>query len=796
MNVQDLVRVHTEDGYTDVGRVVWIQKSRSINDATNGDDRSYWYIEFPVPHTPKGRSSPRKRFYIKLPVVASLAQADASMRQGLVTFVKSEPRSELLLTDEQLSAKVSSAGLPRPSRRDLTKWKLYRDAALAAIEPILNKYSAEDLFEGGKLRATAIDRSKQIARNARRVATKITAQQDTKDTGVSQGKSLPKFSRVLSEKGLEQLVLRFFLYGATPNALLPHWFDSGAPGSVKFSSVRTGAPDRNRTARPPRTPETLRLLLKGRKKYKKPGVSEHSAYIDTMEEWWPQSVRYESPSKKVVTLLPEDQRPTEWEFRHAAKSQRATLSPERVDRGEIAFENTHWVRRGLSTDGLVAVGQVGVLDATSEDYNPVSLASPLLVLPTSWRTIVVDGLFGYIFGVYRGFEHGGTIPGLMAILHAAEEKAPWARPFGFELADDQWLSICFKRVRGDNGDLKSELGFATLGASEVSLEITRSYTPRLKSVETKHKTLHRLADHSDPGSNRGRKRPPGGLHPISHTNFVDGWPPVIRAILHHNNEVPTPHLLTAAMRRAGVKPFRKEIVLWCKKEGFFSEDLDLTPMRAACLPALSAKASVNEIEVWDPRQIIGRRKIPQMLYWGEWMASDAWRTMARRGDPCVVQMNPAKVSEAFINFDGLKALCLLHVDPERQSLTLADWLAITDDDALTLFLGRGIVQNAEASMRSANRDQHERSKARRESAEAKHGGHFAVNPTKNQKRRNLDDEKSLLTLNRLGLQLPAGSAAPPPAEPSVWPPVDALHTNEDDTFDPQMEALRRRLNTL
>jgi hypothetical protein len=535
--------------------------------------------------------------------------------------------------------------------------------------------------------------------------------------------------------------------------------------------------------------------LQGRKKYKKPGVSEHSAYIDTMEEWWAQSVRYESPSKKNVTLLPEDQRPTEWEFRHAAKSQRATLSPERVDRGDIYFENKHWVRRGLSTDGLVAVGQVGVLDATSEDYNPVSLASRLLVLPTSWRTIIVDGLIGYIFGVYRGFEHGGTIPGLMAILHAAEEKAPWARPHGFELEDDQWLSTCFKRVRGDSGDLKSELGFATLGASEVSLEITKSYTPRLKSVEPKHKTLHRLADHSDPGSTRGRKRPPGGPHPFPQTNFLEGWPRVIRAILHHNNEVPVPHLLTAAMKRAEVKPFRKNIVLWCKKEGLFPDDVDLTPMRVACMPSLSAKASVNGIELWDPRQPLGRRKIPQMLYWSEWMASDAWRTMARRGDPCVVQLNPAKVSDAFTNFDGLKPLDLLHVDPERRSFTLADWLAITDDDALTLFLGRDDVQSAEASMRSANRDQHELAKALKEAEMAKRGIALAATPTKNQKRRNLEDEQPRLKLNRLGLLPRVGFSASPTAEPPDWPPVDGGPPSAKDTFDPQMEALRRRLNT-
>jgi hypothetical protein len=718
-----VIRIHGDNGHTDLGRIIY--------DYVENDD--VLYIAFPSsPEKAFGevnstagakvpKNEKRKSAYLGMP--RRLRRATIPLLGGgkSVSLVDFTPPAEWLLPDDQLKKEATSL---EKNRRNLPQWLKHREQQKELIEPITSEFGEFELLELGLLQELVHARSKTLG--------------------------------YATTKKVRQTVLRFLLGCGHPNALLPNWGEIGGKGTDKFTKKKTGAPSRRRSL-PHAAPEHVsdehdrRKLKEGYRKHKRKRVSNHVAYLRTMEEYWPGNEAVVHRSERKYFLLPANQRPTEAAFRWAARSLR---SASRINMGELVHRAVKRALMGSRADGVVAVGQLGVIDCTSEDQTLVSAVNCLKVLPSSNRTLVVDVKSEYILGIYCGFEHPSTLTSLLAILNCAADKVSFCAQHGVYISVGDWHSRVPKRIRADNGELKSEQGIKTMTASEVGLEFVRSYAGDMKSlVEATHLMMHRHFDHHVAGSTQGRAKERGepAREEEACRTFEQNMKYVIEAVLYINNEQPVPQLLTVEMRKDGVQPTRRSIYEWCVDKGYVtSEPIDMDTLRAHCLPKLKAVIHRDGIHVFDPRD--ERRLIPGLVYVGAWLAESGLCERATRGRiPCELQLDPQNISEAFVTREGLRELSLKTTDPLVKELTLFEYLQMTDEDKDVVDAMQSDQESRDAFFHSSNQDANKAAKAAKAQALAEAGNAKPSRGAGYEKRKNLDDELSRRRLNSLGL---------------------------------------------
>lgn len=627
------------------------------------------YLEPPRRHKNDDESGADEKegrtvYYIRGPKFSNLEKLQSSLNGELYSLPIAASDSDVAsLTDEEL---LDPSKLPphlRNSRRKLEIWIRKRDDVFGLIEPILKKYSIEELLVYGFYTKAIKDRCE----------------------------GGPPSMRLRVYRALHA----YWYGGSVKNALLPSWGRCGMPGKPKFAPSGTGRP----TAKGKFicTKDVRNKLGWGWKKYKKPRVSMEVAYTRTMNEYWAESTSYDSQGKRTVRLLPRGQRPSLAQFRRHGPGNDPALMADRVNIGARAFNRDHRGLRGTSSDGILAIGH-GVIDSTSCDQNLVDSASRSVPLKSPSDTRVVEPITGYVFGSYVGFESPSTLTSLLAVLHAASPKV--GDVHGHELSEGEWHSWCPRRILADNGEIKSEKGMATLSRAEIALEFTRSYGAEHKYVEADHHRRHRLTNHLLPGSSKGELRSRGDADPAKDAclTFEEYMYHHVQGILYTNNEELVPHLLTMEMRRDGVTPTRRAILEWLMRNGYLmSEPTILHNLRAQCLPQIKAVMHADGIHLFDPRNL--KRLIPNLVYRSKWLENSGWLAKARKKSiPMYVHIDPSCVGEVHASLEGeLRGIPLRVRDPEVMTLAILDWLTITDSDALLGFVLKEEEENAFAT---------------------------------------------------------------------------------------------------
>lgn len=636
-----VLRAHLKEGFKDIGRVVLVL----------GDCDAFWYV--PFPHDPSVDKEPGKNGRRGVAYdVAAPRRVQCSELQECHSFVDYVPPSYWLVSEDELRTGVLKSDVVG-HRADLVHWRKERESNKALIAEITDSYGAYELLELGQLNALVRDLAKKGSTPHRK---------------------------------LRRLV-RLHLFGCEHrNALLPRLARSGGRGTVKFSKTKTGRP-RDAVARGKSrekgfvcSPDDRQNLLAGWRKYKKPGVSVYDSYLLTCVEFWPGSVSVKRWSKNYRLAEPL-KRPTLGQFK--AEARRANESAASINMGKRVHDMCQRALRGSAKDGVVAVGQAMLIDSTSEDQTPVSEVNSLIVLPSTWRTVVFDVRTGYIFGLHCGFESPSTQTSLMAIQNAATPKQEFCQRWGVELTEGEWHSRMPKRVRADNGELKSVSGIETLNQSETSLEFTRSYDATMKGeLEANHRSLHAHADHKNAASTHGRQRQRGeaSRDKVACRTFRMNMPFVIRAVLRHNNEVPVPELLTIEMRQDNVQPTRRAIYEWFVRKGYCaSEPGDLTSLRTQCLPRLNGVIDRGRIFLFDPRH--PKRRIKGLMYRNTWLNSSPVSERAAGVTPIEVMLDPNDLRHCyFVRGGELRTADLSTKDPLAEDLTLCEHLLMHDED--------------------------------------------------------------------------------------------------------------------
>jgi hypothetical protein len=160
-----------------------------------------------------------------------------------------------------------------------------------------------------------------------------------------------------------------------------------------------------------------------------------------------------------------------------------------------------------------------------------------------------------------------------------------------------------------------------------------------------------------------------------------------KGILFHNNEERVERLLTLEMRAEHVEPTRASILKWMLKKGYVTtEPANMSMLRAMCLPALKAVLTRKGIHVFDPRSN-EERLIPHLRYSSKALQATGLMDCgnSHRQD-AIVHINPSAIGKAWLSYRGMVELELQTHDVELETLTLREWLEITDRDRLSRFL--------------------------------------------------------------------------------------------------------------
>jgi hypothetical protein len=718
-----IIRCHTEEKYFDVGRIVHVDHSRIL---------AYF---IPCPSSRTG-SSGYKSWYVPAARTIPITSLNGSTRDedlnGLLTLVDFVAPPQWRLTDTHLHSGVCLNGLVG-KRAQIKKWLEERQERQRWIAPIIENYSIADLLEFGAFHAAVCQRTKEL-----------------------EHKDVTKVRRVL---------LMWMLGCGDPNALLPWKFRRGGKGGSKEFTAKPGRPPKDFKAGIKTTKGYVTSLAdrenlaKGWRRYKKQGVSVYSAYLQTCAQYWPGAATIVANDGQNLALAVPDERPTQAEFRNAAMKRGAT-SARRINLGEHIHALCERELRGSSKSGVRAVGQLALIDATPEDQTPVSSVSSLIVLPTTYRTVVMDVRTEYILGVYSGFENPSTLTSLLAILSAASSKVEFCARYGITITDDEWFIRMPKAVRGDNGELKSQRGIGTLTLVGTSLEFTASYAAILKSlVEACHHSMHAYADHLAAGSNKGRRRSRGepDRKDDACRTFEQNMYFVILAILRHNNEDPVPHLLTPQMVRDDVEATRAAIYRWYVENGYIaSAPTNIDSLRTRCLPSLAGV--IHREGVWLYNPIDPRELIDGLVFNSPWLQQSglcikSTRRAAQR--QVEIKMSPNELGHCFFEYGGeLHRLENQSLDAESRGLSLLEYLQFSENRKSAGRALRPRVEEFDQAFIKENNDLNKAAK-KAKATEARdvveQGGQVTL-PRKQSLRDNLSLEKKRHYMRRLGLE--------------------------------------------
>lgn len=329
--------------------------------------------------------------------------------------------------------------------------------------------------------------------------------------------------------------------------------------------------------------------------------------------------------------------------------------------------------RPLDGNGTPLTFQTGVLaeeDASSGDtylvsvFNRLRTVGPCRVIP------IVDSAVGYITGLYVGWSVNAEAVQL-ALLLSMSSKVDFCRRFGFEIDEDDWLAIQHLAYRIDRGEANCKDIRALLEALDSGCEIVQTGRSELKgTVEGTHPALHH---HDHDGSTKGRMRERGEVDPASQAilNIYEFTRDVIRAVLYHNNRQLVPHLLTTEMKRDGVRPTRKAIMLWARRKGYERSTLAHPDKRITHL-CLQMDAVVRRDGVYP---ILRRHHeqgdeivLKKLRYLGKVVSDKGWLELVRRREKSFrirVYYNPIDVRSIWYRDPdtGLQLLTLASKDP-------------------------------------------------------------------------------------------------------------------------------------
>lgn len=774
LHLNDVFKVvNPELSFQGLHRVLWIQHDE--------DQEIDLALTIEIPVRQAGGPLPR---YFRGPVRRSFAALRRSLVQGDIVVTSLALPPLVSMTDAEIRHRY-------PQRSGLTKRRIRNDCALlqardrdwALIEPLVSfiQNHSADAFETDVLHGMKRDI----------VKTSHVAKSDVNDA-----------------------LHRWLALCCGRNSLLPGTYLSGAKGKSRRPKrcSKLGRPNAAWVAGKTQSrgihlnEERKVWIQMGWKRSLSQGLNVDQAYVLTMGAWWSCGTRLVN-GQAVPELLPTDERPTRRQFSYWGPKGDGGQSAFRLLLGGKKWEQRYRPKTGSSLDGVNAIGQVGLMDATSTDVNLVATHSILKAIGTCHRIFLHDGSSDVICGLYCGLEAPSAQTALLTVFNAASDKSAFCRRFGIEVKPDEFPSVQFFKILTDNGELRNERSMSVLAALSIAMEYVEGNRPERKGmVETGHKSMHRLIDHRIAGTTHGRPHERGEDHSAIGAcwTWFDYMTELIRAIVHFNSEADASELMArhpfrTEMARDQVPATRSAIHAWCVKNNRIAmPSVNVELLRAHLLPI--TRAVVKQTGVYLLRPDRGQKVefIRGHRFTGPRATELGWHQGTSASVEIEVRHNPNDLSAIWYADEmGLHRLDNQSRDHFLlEQGTLADSLALQDDEALNGLLRTNEQDQSLSDIVSIREDKNLRRKKQKADVIAKSPVKVTKKLLKSGVEQNRKDEAAFLAelldpVSRTPREQDAPEAAGNQSEIRPAEPISQTR-NEDSTVSTALSTFRAR----
>jgi hypothetical protein len=493
--------------------------------------------------TPTTVRSKGKRRYFRTPKTFSYAAVAAQLEieAPILTRHVFVSRPETNLTDEELDKRYRRKGQSESVALQTLKlrWSL--------VEPLVTGTDGELLFDPSHRAVLLNTRAREILADID-LRDKVIGQ--SRKRQVKRGKNHRhtlegQIMRLAKE--IQRLINQFWAGGSVRGALIGFAAACGGKGKPK----RAGAAKRGR-------PNAKQL--EGKSDEQGLNIAEGSELAkiikfcydtwvvrDTtvsyaLRQMWDEffsSAEQQSDGTTKKVWLPVWQRPTRIQFDYWGKREDRGAAAWRKQLPPSKFDKSYRAIMGSVSDDVYGIGQRGGIDSTPPDIQFVRAIDRLARIGGGHRIIIVEALFGYIPGLYMGFDPPSSSTVRLALYSSLDpDKRQWLDDLSLEdIPAEDFIPIWFSNLWADNTDLRTE----EIKRCATGINTNIHFIPKLRSdlnslAEGGHHTLHKMVDHKMHGSSYGRQNQRGEVPPTyraRHT-MMEAIRETVRAIHVHN----------------------------------------------------------------------------------------------------------------------------------------------------------------------------------------------------------------------------------------------------------------------
>lgn len=405
-------------------------------------------------------------------------------------------------------------------------------------------------------------------------------------------------SGLASKATIYKLLRRYWQRGQKPNALLPDYKNSGAPGKSRtaLGQVKTGRIRQfgvgNGIKVTPEIERLFRIIIEKHVLIQdalKTTVA-YRRFIDLFEQYCPKIKSENRPTLRQFRYF------YDREYKQAQRvSARANPSVYKKDIRPLS---------STATANVLGPGSRYEIDATIADIYLVADddRSKIIGRPTVY--IVIDVFSRMIAGFYIGFENASYVVAMQAIVNACIDKTQISNQLGVEITREEWPCIGLPDViLADRGEMMSHQVDALISGFNLRIESAPPRRGDAKGiVESCFRTLQVEFKPYAPGvvaGNRVKKHGERDYRLDAVMTISDFTQIILRTILFRNNH----HVMDKYDRDADLPADVPSIPLFLWNWGVQHRvgrlrQVDSEQLRIALLPRRKASISLLGVNLW------------------------------------------------------------------------------------------------------------------------------------------------------------------------------------------------------
>ena len=290
-----------------------------------------------------------------------------------------------------------------------------------------------------------------------------------------------------SRKTLYRQIRRYWQRGMTPNALLPDYANSGAPGRPRRAGSEKrgrptvfGLPGMNIDATARRQIKDAVTRFFGRER--RYNVAEaHQLLLETC--YMETSVDPATGRQRKTLRLPY---PSIGQFRYWLEKDNDSFAMDRKRRTPRVYDKDIRGILGTSTAEVIGPGSRWQIDATIADIYLVSRMDRSRIVGRPTLYFAIDVFSRMIVGLHVGLEAPSWVGAMSALVNAASDKVAFCKAHGIEIEAEDWPCQGLPDVLlGDRGEMLGERAEVLVKHFGVRLENTPPYRADLKGIVEK-----------------------------------------------------------------------------------------------------------------------------------------------------------------------------------------------------------------------------------------------------------------------------------------------------------------------